>query len=99
MNPIEDKIKEYLESYNGFYIAPNHRVEIMLETVDGRAEVLVTLPIDAGEDRKMNIDLVVRFKSIEQFVTLAGINGTEDLDKIKYSIYLKIRYPIFPDCR
>jgi hypothetical protein len=85
MNPTADKIREHLEDHNGFYIAPNH-TEIMFEQVQGRTEVSVTLPVNAGEDRKINIDLVVRFKSIEEFVERAGINDVSDLHRIKNSV-------------
>lgn len=86
MNKSADIIKQYLENHSGFYIAPN-AVEIMLENMtNGNSEVSVTLPVNAGENRKIFIDLVVRFKSIEEFVELAGINGINNLHRIKNSV-------------
>jgi hypothetical protein len=75
-----------MEKHNGFYIAPNG-VQIMLESnSNGVDEVCVALPVNAGENRKIFIDLVTRFQSVEDFADTAEVKGIHDLHRIKYSV-------------
>lgn len=76
------KIKEYLNGYSGFLVTRN-KAELILEQDDS---VIVTLPIEAGRSRNIMIDLVVNFKSIDEFIEKAGIGRIDDLHRIKSSV-------------
>lgn len=66
------------------FIEGKNKVEVLLGEIN---EVLVTVPIEAGESRNIMIDLIVDFKNAEEFIDRASIMTVDDLYRMKYSIF------------
>lgn len=76
------ELKEYFEERDGFVRARN-KIEMIMEDTGG---VSLTLPINAGNRRKIIIELVAEFADVEQLIEKAEIKTIGDLHSIRNSV-------------
>ncbi|MEP7375964.1 MAG: hypothetical protein ABI675_21390 [Chitinophagaceae bacterium] len=75
------QLTEYLQQ-QGYFIITKNKAEITLEET---GIVSLTLPIDAGNDRNIIIDLVITFNNVQEFIETTWIRNVDDLQQIKSS--------------